>query len=154
MGFWHVIECSVIVFCLAHEMLRNLLFALAWKLESVSDCQTNYLGFLLSVVTRNPDKVQTRKWLDFFFKSYLYGKKPQYELTTDKCSCYPSLRSWSHVLIFKTINFPMVWLRSAKAIDKSLFPVMGLDSVSNYHPTALCVTDHRLFRKQDFKKTV
>lgn len=57
-------------------MLENLLFALTWKLESVSVCQTNYVGFLLNAVTRNPDKVQTRKGLDFLFKGYLYGKKP------------------------------------------------------------------------------
>lgn len=57
-------------------MLENLFFALAWKLESVLDCQANYVGFLLNAVTRDPDEVQTRKWLDFLFKSYLYGKKP------------------------------------------------------------------------------
>lgn len=64
----------------------------------------------------------------------------------------PSLRSWSYILIFRTTNFPMVWLRSAKAIDKSLFPVVGLDAVFNYHATALCVAEHWLFRRQD-KKT-
>lgn len=57
-------------------MLENLLFVLAWKLESVSDCQANYVGFFLNAVTRSLDKVHTMKWLDFLFKGYLYGKKP------------------------------------------------------------------------------
>lgn len=34
-----------------------------------------------------------------------------------------------------TTDFPTVWLRSAKAIDKSSFPVMGLDS---FPITILC----------------
>lgn len=42
----------------------------------MSVCQANYVGFLLNAVTRNLDKVQTRKWLDFLFKGYLYGKNP------------------------------------------------------------------------------
>jgi len=57
-------------------MLENLLLVLAWKLEPASVCQANYVGFLLNAVTRNRDKFQTRKRLDFYSRVIFVAKKP------------------------------------------------------------------------------